>query len=284
MKLIFAFVLLLSAQRTLCQIYFDDTLHQVPKKNATIKATGIMKNGLYEVTGYTIKRKSTLACFLHYTDSTMKIREGAWQQWVDGNLSEQGMYHNNHRNGLWVDYTKEGYSSDSTIFKDDHATIKESFFYNYNTGNLMAATLDDVDNNKFYYTTYAADGAATVSDSVSMDYSSISFTPDHETQYYGGPTAWMQRITHAMMPKINAMMAKINDFNKNNFGTALIRFVIDTTGTISHVISLTMEGTEYANLCMEIISRSPAWIPAEKDGHKVASIRIQPFTLETPDN
>ncbi|MEO8821067.1 MAG: energy transducer TonB, partial [Ginsengibacter sp.] len=62
----------------------------------------------------------------------------------------------------------------------------------------------------------------------------------------------------------------------------LIRFSVDKDGNITDVSPLTMKTSRLAMIAFNAIDGGPKWIPAEQDGKKVKTIRIQPITLDNP--
>ncbi len=92
----------------------------------------------------------------------------------------------------------------------------------------------------------------------------------------GGLQAWSRFISRAISDSISK-------FTVADYGTCVLRFIVNTDGTVSDVVATTMQGTELAKVSINAIRKGPRWIPATQNGHTVASYRLQPVTLMNPD-
>jgi TonB-dependent SusC/RagA subfamily outer membrane receptor len=98
---------------------------------------------------------------------------------------------------------------------------------------------------------------------------------EEDAQFPGGPAAWQKYITRAIV-------ASIDTFTEKDFGTCVVRFIVDQNGKVSDVKATTMQGTMLASISVNTIMKGPNWIPAKQNGHTVASYRLQPVTLANP--
>jgi protein TonB len=87
---------------------------------------------------------------------------------------------------------------------------------------------------------------------------------------------WSQFIFHAIS-------SHIDEFSDADYGTVLLRFVVDTSGNITDLRPLTKKYSTLAKIAFNAIDSGPKWTPAERNGKKVKTIRIQPVTLQDPD-
>jgi periplasmic protein TonB len=96
-----------------------------------------------------------------------------------------------------------------------------------------------------------------------------------ESEFAGGPTAWMQYLnTHMHYPQ---------EAVKNNIqGNCVIGFVVDKDGRIDPAYTFVHRSVEYHidEESLRIIRESPDWTPAVQDGKKVKSFKRQPFTFK----
>lgn len=99
---------------------------------------------------------------------------------------------------------------------------------------------------------------------------------EKEATFPGGTNAWREYI-------INAIQASLDSFTEKDYGTAVIKFVVDKNGNVSDVSAQTMKGTLLASISEKAIKNGPKWIPAMADGHNVNAYRLQPVTLKNPD-
>jgi len=98
-----------------------------------------------------------------------------------------------------------------------------------------------------------------------------------EASFPGGLQGWSRYISRAIMDSISK-------FSKADFGTCVIRFIVNVDGSVSDVIATTMKGTELAKVSIYAIKHGPKWIPASQNGKPVAAYRLQPVTLSNPQD
>jgi periplasmic protein TonB len=97
-----------------------------------------------------------------------------------------------------------------------------------------------------------------------------------EASFPGGPGAWQKYVT-------KAIQADIDEFTESDYGTCVVRFIVDKTGTVSDVQATTMKGTKLAEIAVNAIRKGPKWTPAQQNGRQVNAYRLQPVTLTNPD-
>jgi hypothetical protein len=279
MKFLIASLLLVFSLNAFSQsgtkFYFDETMHPAPKKDAVIFGTGEMDSGLYKLTCYYLKRKKPLACIAHFTDSTQAVHEGWFQYYYNNGVTgTKGRYHNGEKEGLWIDYNQKGVISDSVEYKNGMALMRTAF-YDLPANHQKLVTVDDVVNNKFYTTLSDTKGNVLSNEVIPEDYTGVYMNNDTLCSFPGGPEAWQRYIS-------KALISHIDDFTDADYGTVLLRFMVDTDGTISDVRPLTMKTSRLAMIGFNAVDGGPKWIPAQHDGKKVKTFVIQPLTLENP--
>jgi hypothetical protein len=279
MKIIVASLLLVFSfngfSQSSAKFYFDKAMHPVPKKNAEIYGIGEMDSGLYKLTCYYLKRKNPLACVVHFTDSTQSTHEGWFQYYFDnGATGTKGNYYNGKKEGLWIDYDEKGAINDSVEYKNGMALMRKGF-YNLPLNHQKLVTVDDVAHNKFYTTLSDSTGNVLSSEEIPEDYTDVYFNNDTLCSFPGGPAAWQRYIS-------KALTSHISEFSETDYGTVLLRFVINSDGNITDVRPLTMKASTLAMVASNAADSSPKWIPAQYDGKKVRTIKIQPITLFDP--
>lgn len=97
-----------------------------------------------------------------------------------------------------------------------------------------------------------------------------------EAQFPGGPGAWTKYVTRAIQNDID-------EFSDQDYGTCIVRFIVDKTGKVSSVEATTMKGTKLAEVAVNAIRKGPNWLPAQQNGRYVNAYRLQPVTLQNPD-
>jgi N-acetylmuramoyl-L-alanine amidase len=99
---------------------------------------------------------------------------------------------------------------------------------------------------------------------------------ENEAEFPGGQQAWSKYI-------ISKIQASIDSFTEKDYGTCLLKFIVNTDGTVTNVEATTMKDTHLAETAMNAIRTGPKWIPATQNNHAVAAYRLQPVTLTNPD-
>ena len=97
-----------------------------------------------------------------------------------------------------------------------------------------------------------------------------------EASFPGGPGAWSKYVPRAIM-------ADIDEFTESDYGTCVVKFIVDKTGKVSQVEATTMKGTKLAEIATNAIRKGPNWTPAQQNGRYVNAYRLQPVTLTNPD-
>jgi protein TonB len=97
-----------------------------------------------------------------------------------------------------------------------------------------------------------------------------------EASFPGGLAAWSRYVT-------KAIQSHIDEFSEGDYGTCVVRFIVDKTGKVSDVQATTMKGTKLAEVAVNAIRNGPNWTPAQQNGRYVNAYRLQPVTLQNPD-
>jgi len=97
-----------------------------------------------------------------------------------------------------------------------------------------------------------------------------------DAQYPGGPAAWQKYVTRAIT-------AELDEFSDGDYGTCVVKFIVDKTGKVSQVEATTMKGTKLAEIAVNAIRKGPNWTPAQQNGRFVNAYRLQPVTLTNPN-
>jgi protein TonB len=97
-----------------------------------------------------------------------------------------------------------------------------------------------------------------------------------EASFPGGPGKWAQYVQRAIS-------AEIDEFTESDYGTCVVRFIVDRNGVVSDVQATTMKGSKLAEVAVNAIRKGPKWIPAQQNGRMVNAYRLQPVTLTNPD-
>ncbi len=96
-----------------------------------------------------------------------------------------------------------------------------------------------------------------------------------EASFPGGPQAWTRYVT-------NAIEENQSRLRKSDYGTCIIKFIVDTKGHVSQVEATTMQKSRLAKIAIDAIANGPRWNPAQQNGKFVNAYRLQPITLTEP--
>ena len=70
---------------------------------------------------------------------------------------------------------------------------------------------------------------------------------ENEAEFPGGHEAWIKYI-------VSKIKASIDSFTEKDYGTCILKFIVNTDGSISNVEATTMEGTELAKVSVDAIN------------------------------
>lgn len=93
-----------------------------------------------------------------------------------------------------------------------------------------------------------------------------------EASFTGGPVAWTRYFS-------KEIEKHAGEFNKKDYGTCIVKFIVDKTGSVSDVEATTMEGSKLAEIAVNAIREGPKWTPAQQNGRYVRAYRTQTVTL-----
>lgn len=99
---------------------------------------------------------------------------------------------------------------------------------------------------------------------------------ENEAEFPGGKPAWIKYI-------ISKIQSNQDSLKNEDYGTCIVKFIVNTDGSVSHVEATTMKETQLAKLAVDAILTGPKWIPAKNNDRIVASYRLQPVTLTNPE-
>ena len=97
-----------------------------------------------------------------------------------------------------------------------------------------------------------------------------------EAKFPGGDAAWQKYIQVAIQ-------RELDQFSESDYGTCVVKFMVDINGNVSNVEATTMKGSKLAEIAVSTIRKGPKWIPAMQNGRYVTAYRFQPVTLLNPN-
>lgn len=126
-----------------------------------------------------------------------------------------------------------------------------------------------------YSIAHAQTDSSTISIHQPVNTDSVYEKVDVEAQFPGGEKKWNKYVQTVIEKRIDDLY---ND-NKSR-GTCTVKFIVDSSGAVSALRVITLEGTVLANIATTSILNGPKWIPATVNGRNVKSIRIQKLTFK----
>ena len=97
-----------------------------------------------------------------------------------------------------------------------------------------------------------------------------------DAQFPGGASAWTRYVTQKIQ-------SNADEFTESDYGTCVVKFIVDKSGAVSQVEATSMKGTKLAEIAVNAIRKGPNWTPAQQNGRYVNAYRLQPVTLTNPD-
>lgn len=104
---------------------------------------------------------------------------------------------------------------------------------------------------------------------------SVFIRVEIEASFPGGADAWTKYVS-------KAIEKNLDEFSELDYGTCMIRFIVDKSGKVSQVEAITMKNTKLAEIAVNSIKNGPNWVPAQQNGRLVNAYRLQPVTLRNP--
>lgn len=235
-----------------------------------------MEDGLYKLSLFFVKKKYQIAYVGYFKDSTRKENVGSSNLFFEnGILAKKGNYQNGKKDGFWTSYRNTGSVSEEVLYNEGLAD-KVTIFHDLPVINQRMVTVDDMVNNTFYYILYDEEGKVIRDEKVSQDFSNFAFDPDTACTFNRGWDDWKKYFSRAI--KIQS-----RKLNKKDYGTVLMRFVVDTDGQVTDIKALSMPDSKLAEVALYALTKSPKWNPAIHNGKKVKMVMFQPFTVRNPD-
>lgn len=279
MKILLNLVLLLFSVHGMSQppptLYFDKDMQPVSKNKALYYGTGEMEDGLFKLQLFYQKVKHQVAYVIYFNDASRKVKTGSMNQFFeDGTPAKKGNYVNGKKDGFWTSYTPTGLVSEQVVYTNGFAE-KVTLFHNLPVIRQRVVTVDDMMNNEFYFVLYDEEGKVVTDKKLAQDFSDFAFDPDTTATFQGGPEDWEKYFSRAVKTQSRKL-------EKKNFGTVLMRFVVDAEGKVGTIKALSMPESKLAEVALYALERSPKWTPAIQNGKAVSEVHYLFYTIKNP--
>jgi len=269
----------------------DQSFAGVSKPAAIFIGKGYRNTAGFKVDFFVITtNEMALSCY--FTDSSLAILEGSYQQYyITDKLQSQGTYYNNQKQGVWQDWDLDGQKTDSAFY-DNSVRMRYThyrFFSDKKTGTnwLSSYEMKDTLTNTFdkYYFSDSGKlmdkahfvGNIGIHEQYKEDKTIIDTVfsrEEKEAEFKGGVKMWTQYVQKAL-----------GSFNPGEHGAGngrwqvIVRFIVDTDGSISDVKAETNFGCKMEETVVKMIAQGPKWEPASRFGKLVKAYRRQPVTF-----
>lgn len=111
---------------------------------------------------------------------------------------------------------------------------------------------------------------------IPKDLDKVFTKAEKSASFPGGLDAWERYVT-------KVFEEHFKEFGTGDYGTCVVRFIVDKSGNVRNVEATNMKGTHLAEVAIDAIRKGPKWIPAQQNGHYVNAYRLQPISLSEPD-
>jgi antitoxin component YwqK of YwqJK toxin-antitoxin module len=262
--------------------YFDNDINLVKKSKAVFDGIGVYNNGVLELK-ITDAKSNHLLLIQHFTDSSLQVSNGLfvtyypYSDYLPMKKEWEGNYLLGQKDGAWRKWNLNGKILDSAYFEKGDQVFDIQYTYDTD-GKLMLQTIRNSSNPEKVTTVYIDErGKVIPSDSIKKmdDPDKIFIRLEVEPTFPGGEANWSRYIS-------KALQMHFDEFTERDFGTVVIKFIVDKDGVVSDVIATNMKGTKFAKVVIDAIKKGPHWNPGMQNGHKVKSYKTQPVTLLNP--
>jgi len=101
---------------------------------------------------------------------------------------------------------------------------------------------------------------------------------DVEATFSGGESAWRKYLEQNLNPNV-----PVENGAPVGIYTVIVQFIVDKTGTVSDIKTLTNFGYGMEQEVIRIMKKSPMWTPANQNNRTVKAYRKQPITFVLED-
>jgi protein TonB len=249
---------------------------------------GTLQNNLLNLHVFSNENPEIILLAANFTDSSLAVNEGLFQTfYINGKKETERNYENNELNGAWEKWDSTSHLIDSITYDHGKMTDSASFYY-FKNGAISSSSITNFKNDHFQRVYYTDSGRITsevfftgqkgimkIYNGSQVKADSLFTREEKEASFPGGARAWQTYIS-------KQIKAHANELSDKDYGTCIVRFIIDTDGKVSDVQATTMQGSTLAYIAVAAVKRGPKWIPAMQYGRIVKAYRLQPVTLSDP--
>jgi len=216
-------------------------------------------------------------------------KQGLWLTYYpDGMMSDSTVYDNGEPVGTSLGWHHNGYPSDSAVYKADGSGVEVSWFDNGNPSSAGMLAAGYKKNGKWQY--FHKNGNISAVELYDHDklvdkqYFEEDRSPAKDTsskaedaRFPGGLSAWGNYLSrHLYFPPQYEIV-------NSDKAVVVVSATIDEDGKIQDAYVSTPFYPEFDKIALDVIRRSPNWIPARNHHRKVKYEIRQPVTFSQPD-
>lgn len=267
--------------------YLDQKFKPTTMEKALFKGQGEQTPHGFKVV-YVRLRYDLSSGTIYYKDSSLASRDGKFIEYYEKSKRFQaGQYVNDRKEGVWHTQDSLKRTTDSIIYKNDLRLYASVYAYNKNGSYSYEYHYDSL-RNTLRMNRY--DSTATLTKAVSftgnrgikkkyengvlLSTDSLFEREEKEAEFPGGQQGWakfLQKNLQADVPVKRGAPEGIH--------TTIIRFAINTDGSIADIMPETRLGYGMEEEVIRILRSGPHWLPARQFGDKIKAYRRQPVTF-----
>jgi len=240
-----------------------------------------------------------------YSDESLKIRNGMFTYvYANGRLSSKGRYVNNKRQGLWLYYHNNGMMSDSTVYENGEVTGTSMGWHDngypqdsivvvgevateahwFDNGNVSSAGHSVKGKRVGPWKFFHKNGRLAAQETFEADkiVSAQYFDEDgaeekpiksRDAEFKGGSDAWKKFLDK------NLYFPDQYRLTNSDRVTVVIVAAIDEDGKVGEVYVDIPFDPRFDNIAVNVMKKSPPWVPAISHNRRVKFYVRQPITF-----
>ncbi len=261
------------------------------------------KDSLWERKDYFIHERSLQMAGI-YTDTSCKIPQGHFEYFYPNkNLQSTGDYQNGKKEGVWLSFYTDasikdsttylhdkkigtsyqwhqnGFLGDSAVWNTDGSGVEVAWFDNGNPSfaGMYAAENKMMGKWQFFHRNGKVSSIELFNDGVLKDkqYFDENGNPEDSTnndkpaQFPGGINAWMKYLIK------NIYFPSQYKFENADKAVVVVNAIVDEDGNVTNVELNTSLYPAFDNIALNVIKKSPKWIPSISHNRKVKYVFTQ---------
>jgi hypothetical protein len=262
--------------------YLDNNLASTNENAALIIGKGKIENSKFQLDCFN-KQSNNLIMTIHFTDSSLSEMNGSFASFYQNGIVENvGNYLNNLEEGTWIKRDSSGLLKDSSIYKSGIKYAYAKFDYN-KYKQISSYEFTDSLKNTYQYLSFDSTGTK-IAEANFIGNNGIYNV--YDSGKVKSENVFSRELKEAECPDFKKHLEKTlkpdaGNINGVKYGIyqVIIKFIVNTDGTLSDIASETNHGYGMEAEAIRVIKNSPKWKPASMFGKLVKAYRRQPITF-----